>query len=389
MRVAHVVPALATGGAQMMLAKLLERGEDPTEQLVVALRPGGGLWGRVEATGARVAHLGLAAGQASPVALLRLAHLLRSWRPDLVHGWMYHGNLAAQLAAALVNWRLPVIWNIRHSLHDLAAEKPATRRVIRIGAPLSRRVGAVVYNSAISARQHRAHGYAASAEVIPNGFDVERFRPDARRRAKIRAELGLDETVILVGMIARDHPMKDHATLIEAIAAPTARGIGLQLVLAGEGVDASNQRLMALVHRMGIDRRVHLLGERADMPDLMAALDVAVLSSAWGEGFPNVLGEAMACAVPCVATDIGDCRTILAGHGSVVPARDPAALAAAIDGFAMLPAHRRAEVGAAARRRVVTEYSLSAIAERYGNLYQRVHTMGAISGSFRAAAPRS
>ncbi|MGD9509617.1 MAG: glycosyltransferase [Geminicoccaceae bacterium] len=388
MRIVHVVPALVTGGAQMMLAKLLECDADPQTQLIVALRPGGGLWARVAATRARVEHLGLAAGQLSPLALWRLARLLRGWKADLVHGWMYHGNLAAQLAAPWTDWRLPVIWNIRHSLHDLAAEKPATRRVIRLGAPLSRCAGAIVYNSGISAAQHRTCGYAASAEIIPNGFDTGRFRPDAAGRARVRAGLGLTVADILVGMIARDHPMKDHATLLEALAPLTAGNTDLHLLLAGEGVDTGNRRLMELVRATGLVDRVHLLGERADIPELTAALDVAVLSSAWGEGFPNALGEAMACAVPCVATDVGDCRVILAGHGTVVPPRDPAALGAAIGALVMLPAERRAAIGAAARQRAIAEYSLPAIAMRYRDLYQRVRTMRRTGGSLGAVVPR-
>lgn len=387
MRIAHVTPALVTGGAQMMLAKLLEAGTDPADQLVIALRPGGGLWERVAATGARVEHLGLAAGELNPLALWHLAGLLRAWRPELVHGWMYHGNLAALLAAAMTGRRLSVIWNIRHSLHDLAAEKPATRCVIRIGAPLSRYAAAIVYNSAVGAAQHRACGYGASAEIIPNGFDIARFRPDARKRAAVRAELGLTEASILVGMIARDHPMKDHASLLQALADIRASGLDLHLVLAGEGMDVANGRLAGLVRRAGLEGRVHPLGERADIPDLTAALDIAVLSSAWGEGFPNALGEAMACAVPCVATDVGDCRAILAGHGTIVPARDPAALAAAIRCLALLPAHDRAELGAIARRRVVAEYSLPAIATRYHNLYERVRTIRAVGDDLRRTVP--
>jgi glycosyltransferase involved in cell wall biosynthesis len=387
MRIAHVVSALLTGGAQMMLAKLLEAGTDPADQLVIVLRPGGGLWERVVATGARVEHLGLAAGELSPLALWRLACLLRAWRPELVHGWMYHGNLAALLAAAMTGRRLPVIWNIRHSLHDLAAEKPATRCVIRIGAPLSRYAATIVYNSAVGAAQHRAYGYAASAAVIPNGFDVEHFQPDAGKRAAVRTELGLTEASVLVGMIARDHPMKDHASLLQALAGLRASGLDLDLVLAGEGMDAANRRLAGLVRRAGLEDRVHLLGERADIPDLTAALDIAVLSSAWGEGFPNALGEAMACAVPCVATDVGDCRAILAGHGTIVPARDPAALGAAIGRLALLPAEGRAELGAAARRRVVAEYSLPAIATRYYDLYEWVRTIRATSNGLRQTMP--
>ena len=374
MRIVHVVPALVTGGAQTMLAKLLESEADAQDQLVVALRPGGGLWDRIAATGAKVESLGLTPGQVSPAALWRLARLARGWRADVVHGWMYHGNLAAQLAAGLTDWRIPVIWNIRHSLHDLAAEKPATRRIIRFGAPVSRFAAEIVYNSAVSVAQHQACGYAATAEVIPNGFDLDRFRPDAAARAAFRTALGLDGATRLVGLIARDHPMKDHASMLRAAGQLADEGIDLELVLVGEGVTGTNTALLDLTRAAGLAGRVHLLGERSDVPAIMAALDVLVLCSAWGEGFPNVLGEAMACGVPCVATDVGDCRMILAGLGELVPPREPEALAAALRRMLDLPAARRLELGAAGRRRVATDFSLPAAAARYRRLYQRLAT---------------
>ena len=127
-----------------------------------------------------------------------------------------------------------------------------------------------------------------------------------------------------------------------------------------------------LVRSAGLGGRVHLLGERTDMPAIFAALDVAVLCSAWGEGFPNAIGEAMACGVPCVATDVGDCRMILAGHGEIIAPRDPPALAAALKRLVQLPPERRREIGQSARRRIAAEFSLPAVAARYRRLYQRL-----------------
>ena len=348
MRIAHIVPALVTGGAQMMLAKLLEAGGYQNAQLVVALRAGGGLWRRVAATGVELHDLGLAPGRPSLKALWRLAGLLRRWQPDLVHGWMYHGNLAALAGARLADRHLPVLWNIRHSLHDLALEKPGTRRVIQAGAPLSRFAAGIVYNAAVSAGQHEACGYArARSEVIPNGFDTELFRPDPAAGGRLRAELGVGPSTVIVGHVARHHPMKDHGLLIEAAGSLVAKGLDVCLVMLGEGVTAGNAELTAAVHKAGLGERVALLGERKDVPEIVPALDVAVLCSAWGEGFPNVLGEAMACGVPCLATDVGDCRSLLAGIGEVVPPRDAGALAAGLERLVRLPDRRSARAGSA------------------------------------------
>jgi glycosyltransferase involved in cell wall biosynthesis len=285
---------------------------------------------------------------------------------------MYHGNLAASLAAPLTGRPPPVLWNIRHSLHDLSLEKRATRLVIRAGAPLSRLAAGIVYNSALSVAQHRACGYARPAEVIPNGFDTDRFRPDPAARARLRAELGLGESTAVIGLVARYHPMKDHGTLVRAASKLRAAGRDLHLVLVGENVTPGNAELARAVAAAGLGGRASLLGERVDVPGLVPAFDVAVLCSAWGEGFPNVLGEAMACGVPCVTTDVGDCRPLLAGIGEVTPPGDADALAAALDRLLRLPPSGRAQLGAAGRRRVEREFALPAIAARYRGLYGRL-----------------
>lgn len=356
-----------------MLAKLLEAGAGGSEQLVVSLRPEGGLRARIEATGAELVDLGLSPGEISPKALVELARRLRRWRPDLVHGWMYHGNLAAMLAGWLVGRRPPIIWNIRHSLHDLGHEKRGTRAVIRVGARLSPFASTVIYNAHVSARQHEALGYAGSrAEIIPNGFDTSLFRPQPEVRAVWRARLGVSPSTLLVGHVARHHPMKDHASLIRAAGQLAAKGVDLFLVMVGEGVTPQNQELAGVVASAGLAKRVALLGERSDIPGIVPAFDLAVLCSAWGEGFPNVLGEAMACGVPCVATDVGDCGHLLTVGGTLVPVRDPEALAAAMEHLLRLPEDRRREIGAAGRERIEREFALAAIARRYTTLYGRL-----------------
>ncbi len=373
MRIVHVTTALATGGAQMMMAKLLEADGGRHSQMVVSLQPGGGLWGRVAATGVELHHLGLAPGRLSLKAVARLRQLLRRWRPDLVHGWMYHGNLAGLAGARLAYPGLPVLWNIRHSLHDLGLEKPATRRVIRIGAPLSRLAAALVYNSSLSAAQHRGHGYGARhVEVVPNGFDTDLFRPDAAAGAALRQELGLGPATALVGLVARYHPMKDHGTMLRAAARLLAAGADFRLVLVGPGMTADNGDLVRLIGEQGLGRHVALLGERSDMPRLVAGLDIATLCSAWGEGFPNVLGEAMAAGVPCVATAIGDCRPLLEGVGEVVAPQDPEALAGALGVLLRLSGAERRARGLSGRERILRDYALAAIVRRYDRLYEAV-----------------
>ena len=367
----HVITSLETGGAEVMLLKLLEA-SGGAGQLVVTLCAGGALRPRFLATGAELVELGLKPGRPSLRALLALVEVIRRRRPDLVHGWMYHANVAALLAQRLSGWSTPVLWNIRHALHEIGQEKRATRAVIRAGGPLSHLAASIVYNSRASASQHEAIGYARrDVEVIPNGFDMGRFRPDPEARASVRAELGLAPSTVAVGLVARYHAVKDHATLVQAAGALRREGVDLALVMAGSGVEGANAKLAAAIEAAGVGGRAVLLGERADIPRVLAGLDVAVLCSL-SEGFPNALGEAMACGLPCVATDVGDCRFLLGEGGAIVPPRDPAALADALRRLIGLPPEARRELGQAGRARIEREFALPSVAKHYEHLYDRV-----------------
>lgn len=366
-----MISGLATGGAEMMLYKLLSGSASlGVESAVIALAGGGPMRAEIESLGVPVHSLDLArASVPSPASVARLRRAVRGFAPDVVQGWMYHGNLAA-LAAAGGARRTPVLWNIRSSLYDIDAEKRLTALVIRLGARLSRLPAGVVYVSRVSAAQHQAVGYDASrAVIVPNGFDTARYAPDPAARAALRASLGLPADAIVIGHVARYHEIKDHANLLRAAARLHARRPDVRFVLVGAGVDAANEALGSQAASLGVAGVLHLLGERRDVARLTPGFDVAT-SASWGEAFPNVLGEAMACAVPCVATDVGDSAEIVGATGVVVAPRDPEALAAGWEKvLARGPDGRRA-LGAAARERVVSRYSLGGVIARYVELYR-------------------
>ena len=266
-----------------------------------------------------------------------------------------------------------MLWNIRHSIHDLSHERPLTRALVRSGAALSRLPRAIIYNSRVSAAQHERLGYAGDKTVvIPNGFDCEQFKPCTAARGELCRELGIHPGWTIVGMIAREHPMKDPVNLIRAIALVRDAAPDIHLVMVGEGLAVGNRMLTEAIGVAGIGDRVSLLGARQDVPRLVPGFDIQVLPSAWGEGFPNVLGEAMACGVPCVATDIGDCAWIVGDAGLIVLPRDPAALAGALRQLVELGAEGRHRLGAAGRRRAVQHFSVQQMVGEYEALYERV-----------------
>lgn len=353
-----------------MLHKLLSRLDHSRfASAVVSLTPTGRVGARIAGLGIAVESLGMKRGLPSPVALGRLGKVLRRMRPDVVQGWMYHGNVAAWLGRATHAGETPLICSVRHSLADLGGEKRTTRWMIRLGARVSRSSTAVVYNSDVAARQHEALGYVKDRTVvIPNGFDVETFRPDAGARATLRNELGLGPDTVLIGLIGRYHPVKNHADFIRA--GDSLKNTQAHFVMAGSGVDRRNEELMRRIRAAGLQDRVHLLGERDDMPNVHAALDIAT-SASTSEAFPNVIGEAMACGVPCVVTGVGDSAAVVGDTGVVVPPKDPQRLAGGWERLLSVSREERAQLGRRARQRIEQHYSLASVVRQYERLYEK------------------
>jgi glycosyltransferase involved in cell wall biosynthesis len=373
LRVLHVITGLDTGGAEMMLLKLLSGARcDGIEPAVISLTGLGGMIGEhLAALGVEVEAVGLTRSSASVARLPRMLSSARRCRPQLVHGWMYHGNLAASAIGALASHRIPILWSIRQTLYRLSDERRSTRAAIRLGAALSRLPSSILYNSALSAEQHEAIGYdRAKRAVIPNGFDCNQFRPSAEARLDVRSELGLPADSRLIGLVARYHPMKGHEIFLRAARLLSRDRPELRFLLAGREATKDNPALAALIEELRLRERVILLGERSDMPRLTAALDIACSSSIRSEGFSNAIGEAMSCGIPCVATDIGESREIIGETGALVPAGDPMALAQAIGRVLAESDDERRARGAAARARVERKYSLPEIARRYHELYR-------------------
>lgn len=371
-RIVHVINDLTVGGAEMMLYKLLSSTDRARhDTTVITLRDGGELRNGIEGFGVRVYSLGMRPPAPSPASFLRLIRLVRRLNPDLIQGWMYYGNICAQLAATFSPRRPATVWNVR-SVYSLAQEPLVTALTIRLGARLSRRPAAIIYNSMKSAVQHESHGYRADkTRIIHNGFDTAAFAPSAEARASVRVELGLTPDALLVGLIGRYHPAKDHANFLRAAAALSEGRPEASFVLSGRGVHRGNDALCDAIGHLGLGGRVHLLGERQDVARLMASCDI-IISSSSREGFPNVVGEAMSCGVPCVVTDVGDSANLVGPTGLVVPPRNHEALAQAGRELIHLGFNGRAKLGEAARARIRENFHLESVVAQYEALYNDV-----------------
>lgn len=374
LRCLHVISGLGTGGAEMMLRKLVLGTQGRTLlNEVVSLGELGPIGAELRAAGIPVVALGMGAGGRNGRALLRLVRHMRASRPDVVQTWMYHANLIGGFAARLAG-APPTIWNIRTCNLAAGGEKAGTRMAARLSGRLARPLSRRILTNAHAARDvHVEYGYPADLfEVIPNGFETARFRPDPEARAAVRSELGIPDAAPVVGLLARRHPVKDHPGFLAAAARIVRACPDAHFVLAGQGVTLDDAELREAVERGSLQGRAHLLGHRTDTPRLLAGLDVYVSASWYGEAFPNVLGEAMACGVPCVATDLGDSARIIGGHGRVVKPRDPAALADACLEILRMPEAERRRLGAGAREHIERHYSIEAVAAAYENIYTEV-----------------
>lgn len=343
---------------------------------VLSLCAEGTLRPRFEALGVPVYDAGMRRGRLSARGMLTLRRQILMLRPDLVQGWMYHGNLAAMLLAR----KLPVVMGIRQSLYQLENESLLTRCTIRLGAWLSHYAASIVYNSHMSARQHEAFGFSSARRlVIPNGFDTESYCPHPGNRQAVRQELRIHSDMVLIGLIGRYHPMKDHGTFLSAAALLSQRFPMVRFLMAGTSVDATNNKLVNRIEQLGLSQRVLLLGERNDMPRVNAALDIASSTSAWGEGFANAVGEAMSCGVPCVVTDIGDSAWIVGDTGRVVTPRNAEVIAQAWSELIELGRSGREELGRQARRRIMDAFALGSVVRRYEELYEKLITRSEVA----------
>jgi glycosyltransferase involved in cell wall biosynthesis len=377
-RITHVITGLQRGGAEMMLYRLLDRSDRRRFQhVVVSLTDEGALGRAIRDLGVPVRTLGMRRGIPDIRAVWRLARLMGRERPAVIQTWLYHADLVGLIAGKLAGIRTTV-WNVQCSDMDMRQYSRSSRLTRRLLSALSAAPAAVIVNSERGHLVHQRIGYRPRRWVIiPNGIDLARFRPDPEASVRLRKELGLPLSARLIGMVARYDPMKDHATFLRAAAEFLRNGAAgaqadVHFVLVGRGVTWENPRLRALADSLGLRAHLHLLCERGDVECLLPGLDLASLSSLFGEGWPNVVGEAMACGVPCVVTDVGDARAIVGETGRVVPPADPEALARAWAELLACSEEERRALGAAARERIAVHFSLERVVRQYEDLYEEL-----------------
>ena len=325
MRVVHIITGLNQGGAEGSLCRLVTNDQKNTHH-VISLLDRGVYGAHLGDKGVQVYTLDMSRGRLTLSALYKLVRLIRVINPDVVQTWMYHADLLGGIAARLAGIKA-VVWGIRAS-YNKDKSGLGTKITVHACAYLSSWIPfRILSNSHYAKNVHIQLGYLEKKiNVIHNGFLFDKVHSNGSEKEQIISQLKLSSNTVLLGMVARYDPYKDHENLFKALFLLSTSTNTFCCLLIGPGMDYSNLSLMRLIDKHQIQDKVKLLGVRDDIPKLMAAMDVHVLSSI-GESFPNVLAEAMICGTPCVTTDVGDAAVIVDDTGWVVPPSNAQALA--------------------------------------------------------------
>lgn len=330
MRVFHIITSLTNGGAEGVLYRLCTNDKQATHTVVSMM--GMSKYGpMLEAAGITVHCLNMPQGKLTFSGMRKLYALLKNSKPDVVQTWMYHADLIGGVIAKLAGIQ-NISWNIRHSTLEAGKSKRSTILIAKLCASLSKTLPTAIVCCADEALSvHTAVGYdKTKMTVIYNGYQLDRFKVDAEGGFNVKKEFNIETKSYVLGLVGRFDPQKDHANLLASLAKLKENVNDFTCLLVGTGINNENTELSEQIKKHSLEEEVLLLDQRSDIPAIMNALDVHVLSSSFGEGFPNVLAEAMACGTPCVTTDLGDAALIVNGTGWVVPPSDSIALYQAI-----------------------------------------------------------
>lgn len=371
-KILHIITGLSDGGAEAVLYRLCQF-DKKNQHIVISLMDQGKYGPLLEEIGVQVYFLDMPAGKIRFAALIKLYKLIRQLKPDVVQTWMYHADLIGGVMARLVGMK-NVFWNIRHTTLEPGKSKKSTILIAKLCAHLSGFIPKGIVCCAHEAvRVHSELGYKASKmNVIGNGYDLESFNPNYDLMVKFRNELKVKSGILLLGMVGRFDPQKDHFGLLAALSVVKSTIRDFKFSLIGRNLNTSNIALKNEIKKLDLESNILLLHQRADISSVMNGLDIHILSSSFGEAFPNVLAEAMACGTPCITTDVGDAAVIVGDTGWVVPPKNPQALAKA-----MLEAMEEKQNNPqawqarkqACRERIVNNFSIEKMVEGYHRVW--------------------
>lgn len=365
MKILHIISTTGTGGAELNLLRLVGSMDiSRFTNAVVSMKFPQETGRLIQDSGLKLFSLEMSSGRPELKSIIKLRKIINDFNPDIIQCWMYHANLMGLFSGG----NAKLFWNIRCSDFDLSLYGMIYRLTVKANSLFSRFPSCIIVNSDSGKAYHEKIGFKARRwEVIHNGFDTELFKPDKHAGVSMRKALGIPEEAIVIGLVARLDPLKDHETFFRTADLLARNYPQAKFILAGNDVVKDNPVIIRQIKENSANYR--LLGESSDINQVLPALDISVSSSV-SEGFPNVIGESMACGVPCVVTDVGDSKFLVGDTGIVVPKQNPQALFEAIKTLIEAGPEYRARLGETARKRIIENFSLEKCVKRYESLYQ-------------------
>ena len=364
MKIIILCRSLCAGGAERQLVELAKGLRSGGNDVMVVLFYGGGeLEGELQAADVNIMTLNKRGRWDAYANIVRLARIIKHFRPDILHGYMPSANIVSVIMKLFCS-KLKVVWGVRSSYMDLSHYDLTARILYKLEPKLSHFADTVIVNSHAGYKHAVKSGYhAKKLVVIQNGIDTESFCPNREAGKRVRAELGVNDDEILIGIVARFDPLKDHELFLRAASLVSMKRPDARYVCIGDGPAEYRDMLKERAKELGVSHAVIWAGARNDMSDIYNAIDL-VVNASYCEGFSNVIGEAMSCGVPCVVTDVGDSAEIVGDCGYVVPPKDPERLTDAIMRILSLQLGGLREMGLRGRERMVSCFSTPRMLER-------------------------
>lgn len=373
-KILHIITGLNIGGAELMLLRLITHPilKEDFEFLVLSLSDLGPIADNLQKAGIQVKALNLNKSFKDIFKLNKFFQILNTFKPEIIHCWMYHANLFGCFSKLFFK-KIPLLWSIHNTTFDFQTVKTTTVLISKISAFLSSLLpDQIICCAQSSIQSHSQDGYCQNKMLfIPNGTDTNLFKKNPLAKEKICAELNINSTELLIGLIARYDPQKDHKTFIEAAKqiidkCKNSSKIIPKFILCGKDINWFNKNLQQQIG--SYNRYFHLIGLRQDIPDILSSLDIYI-SSSYREAFPLILGEAMACELPCIATDVGDSQLIINSCGWIISPQNPKLLANTVLEVLEKNQFELSQIGRKARERIIQEFSLENMAKLYKQLY--------------------